>query len=135
MHPHALLPRPRILSLLLAGLLAAPALTRAQQDAPVVDIGQLLQQLRAMREQQATQIKVQKQTAMQQISSVANSPEKAIQLWEEAIRATQFDGMAKEGAQFRAWKDGEGETLKEREVQNAVHLHLTWLALTLQRSA
>jgi hypothetical protein len=77
----------------------------------------------------------QKQTAMQQISAAAGSPEKAVQLWEDAIRATQFDGMTKEGAQFRAWKEGEGEALKERAVQNAIHLHLTWLSLTLQRSA
>jgi hypothetical protein len=43
--------------------------------------------------------------------------------------------MTKEGAQFRAWKDAEGEMLKERPVANAVHLHLTWLALTLQHTS
>lgn len=100
-----------------------------------MDVGQLLQALRTLRDQQAVQSKTQKQTAMQQIASVAGSPEKAVQLWEEAVRATQFEGMSKEGAQFRAWKEGEGEALKERLVQNAVHLHLSWLALTLQRSA
>ncbi len=131
MHPQSLRSS---LALVLATLLAAPAL-HAQQDAPPVDIGQLLQALRAIKEQQTTQAKTQRQTAMQQISSVAGSAERAIQFWEEAIRATQFDGMAKEGAQFRAWKEAEGETLKERPVANAVHLHLTWLALTLQRSA
>ncbi len=135
MHPQIPRPHSRILSLLLvASLAAAPAL-RAQQDAPPVDIGQLLQALRALRDQQTAMLQSQKQTAMQQISSAAGSPERAIQLWEDAVRATQFDGMAKEGAQFRAWKEGEGEALKESQVQNAVHLHLTWLMLTLQRSA
>lgn len=131
MNPHSI--RPQI-ALILAALIAAPTL-HAQQDAPPVDVGQLLQALRTLREQQTAQVKTQKQNALQQISAVANSPERAIQFWEEAIRATQFDGMAKEGAQFRAWKEGEGETLKDRLVANAVHLHLTWLALTLQRSS
>lgn len=131
MHPHSIRPRT---ALLLAALLAAPPL-HAQQDAPPVDVGQLLQALRTLREQQTVQVKTQKQNALQQISAVANSPERAILFWEEAIRTTQFDGMTKEGAQFRAWKEGEGEALKERAVANAVHLHLTWLALTLQRSS
>ena len=91
MHPQTYRFRPCSLALLLAaGLAAAPAL-QAQQDAPPVDIAQLLQTLRALREQQTTQLKTQKQTAIQQLSSVAASPEKAVQLWEDAVRATQFD--------------------------------------------
>lgn len=35
---------------------------------------------------------------------------------------------------MRQWRDTEGELFKEREVQNAVHLHLEWLVITLQRS-
>lgn len=135
MHPHSLRPNSRALTLFLAATLAALPALHAQQDAPAVDAGQLLQALRALRDQQTAQIKSQKQTAYQQISAAAGSAERAIQLWEDAVRATQFDGMAKEGAQFRAWKETEGEALKEREVQTAVHLHLTWLVLTLQRSA
>jgi len=133
MHPRTL--RSRILPLILAtGLAVSPAL-HAQQDTAPIDVNQLLQALRALRDQQTTQLKAQKQTAIQQISAAAGSPEKSIQLWEDAVRATQFDGMTKEGAQFRAWKEGEGEALKERIVQNAVRLHLNWLTLTLQRSA
>lgn len=127
--------RPCSLALLLAAGLAATPVVQAQQDAPPIDVGQLLQTLRALREQQTTQLRSQKQTAVQQLSAVISSPEKAVQLWEEAVRGTQFEGMAKEGAQFRAWKDGEGEALKERLVQNAVILHLRWLVLTLQHSA
>jgi hypothetical protein len=131
MHPHASRP----FTLLLAGLLAAPALLHAQQDGPAVDVGQLLQALRAMRQQQATAIKTQKSNAYQQIASAAGSTERAVALWEDAIRATQMEGAAKEGAAFKAWREGEGKQFEEREVQNAVRLHLQWLALTLQHSA
>ncbi len=121
--------------LLLAGLAPIADLNAQQQDAAAVDIKQMIQALRTIREQQTAQIKTQKQNALQQVNAVANSAERALQFWEEAIRATQFDGMAKENAQFRAWKESEGEALKERLVANALHLHLTWLSLTLQRSA
>jgi Tfp pilus assembly protein PilV len=131
MHPHA----PRPIALLLAGLLAAPALLHAQQDAPAVDIGQLLQSLRAIRQQQATAIKSQKTTAYQQIASAAGSTERAVALWEDAVRATQMEGAAKETAAFKAWREGEGKAFEDREVQNAVRLHLQWLALTLKHSA
>src|SRR4051794_37293121 len=122
--------------LLLAGITPIADLNaQQQQDAASVDIKQMIQALHAIREQQTAQIKTQKQNALQQINAVANSPERALQFWEEAVRATQFDGMAKENAQFKAWKDSEGEALKERLVASALHLHLTWLSLTLQRSA
>jgi hypothetical protein len=130
MHPQS----SRLPALVLAALLATPGLIYAQQDTPPVDVGQLLQTLRTMRQQQATQIKAQKLTAWQQISAAAGSNERATALWEDAIRATQMEGAGKEGTQFKAWRDGEGEAFKEREVQNAVRLHLQWLALTLQRS-
>lgn len=134
MYPHPLRPNCRALALVLAGLLAAPTLVPAQQDAPAVDVGQLLQALHAIRQQQATQLKTQKQTALQQITAAAGSNERATALWETAVRATQMEGAGKENSQLKAWKEGEGESFKEREVQNAVRLHLEWLAFTLQRS-
>ena len=98
-------------------------------------MNQLLQALHSISDAQAQASKTSKLTAYQQIAAAASSPERALGLWEEAVKATQMDGAGKENAQFRAWKEGEGELFKEREVQNAVHLHLEWLALTLQRSA
>lgn len=132
------LPRTRIaqtLSLLLLASAFAASRLLAQSDAPPVDIGQLLQALRTMREQQAAQMKTQKQTAIQQVNAAASSADRAVAMWEDAVRAVQFDGMAKEGAQFRAWRDSEGEALKEREAANAARLYFAWLGLTLQRSS
>jgi hypothetical protein len=135
MYPHPTRSISRPLALILAGLLAAPAIAPAQQqDAPPVDVGQLLQSLRAMRQQQATQLLSQKQTAWQRINAAAGSNEAATTMWENAVRATQMEGAGKENSQFKTWKDTEGESFKEREVQNAVRLHIQWLAFTLQRS-
>jgi hypothetical protein len=124
----------RALSLLLAGALAAPAIAAAQQDAPAVNPAELLKALRLLRDQQTANAKASKQGAYSRISAAAGSNEAAAAFWEEAIKATQMDGASKEGAQFRSWKEGEGEAFKEREVQTAVRLHLEWMALTLKRS-
>src|SRR5438552_775112 len=59
----------------------------------------------------------------------------AIVFYEDAIRATQFEGESREGSKFREWKKKEGDKLKARELQNAIRLHLNYIALTLQRSA
>lgn len=125
---------PRLtIALLTAGLLAGPTLL-AQQDAPAVDVNAMLKQLHALRDQQAVQEKTSKQSAIQTISAAAGSADRAVKMWEDAVQATQMDGAGKETAQMRQWLNTEGELFKEREVQNAVHLHLEWLAITLQRS-
>src|SRR5205085_593121 len=80
------------------------------------------------------QAKTSKQTAIQQISAAASSTERAIKLWEDAVQATEMAGAGREQSQMQNWKNTEGELFKEKEVQNAVHLNLEWLALTLQRS-
>lgn len=128
------LPTPRrALAVILAALLAAPC-ARAQ-DGQSVDIGQMLQQLRQLREQTALKTKADKQKAIQEVSAAAASGESAVVAWEKAVMATQFDGVTKEATAFKAWREGEGEALKEGEAKNAARLYFQYLALTLQRSA
>jgi hypothetical protein len=119
--------------LIIASSFAVPA--ALAQDGQAVDVGQMLQQLHQLREQQTTQIKAQKQSALQQVNAAAGSVERAVALWEDAVRTTQFDGVSKEATAFRNWREGEGEALKEHEAQNAVRLYFEWLSLTLQRSS
>jgi hypothetical protein len=105
------------------------------QDASPVDIAQLLQALKSLRETQANQIKSLKQKALQEVQAAASSGPAAAAAWQEAVRLTQIEGGTKEGAQLRAWKDQEGEALKEKESQNAARLFYAWLGITLQRSS
>ncbi|MEZ0258789.1 MAG: hypothetical protein ACAI37_26145, partial [Chthoniobacter sp.] len=127
-------PRPprSTIAILTVGLLAGATLHA--QDAPTVDVNGLLKQLHTLRDQQAVQARTSKLSAIQTLSAAANSTERAFKLWEDAVQATQMDGAGKEAAQLRQWRDTEGELFKEREVQNAVHLHLEWLVISLQRS-
>lgn len=123
-------------SLLLTIILALAAPTFAQVgDTPPMDVGQLLQSLKQLREQGETSIKNRRNTAYQQVMAAAASPEKAAAFWKEAVKAVQFDGASHEGAQLHDWKEGDGEALNDKLGQEAVRMHLQWLALTLQHAA
>lgn len=104
------------------------------QDAAPVNAAEILAALRQLRAAQTAQVKTAKQAAIQQVSGGAASGEKAVALWEEAVRVTQFQGAAKENAAFREWKERDGEGLKSKEGQAAARLFFVWLGLTLQRS-
>lgn len=112
----------------------APLLAQGQ-DAPAVDVAALLKELHRIRDQQAVQSKQTRQTALQQINAAATSGERAVAMWEEAVRAVQFDGAPKENAGFRDWKDKEGEALAAPLARNAARLYFVWLGLTIQRDA
>jgi hypothetical protein len=118
-------------------LLIIAALSTASmraQDVPAVDPNQLLQALRALKDQQAQLTKSAKQKALQQVQAAAATPAAAVTAWEEAVRAVQFDGAPREGSQFKEWREREGDALKEKEAAGAAQLHFKWMALTLQRS-
>ena len=119
---------------LTAGLLASSAALHADQDLPPVDVGKMLKELHTLKDKQALDAKGSKQAAIQQLTTAAGSVPAGITFWESGVKATQMDGGGKENEQFRAWQNTEGELFKERQVQNAVHLHLEWLLITLQRS-
>ena len=123
----------RSLAFITAAMLAVPC--AHAQDGQTVNIGEMLQQLRQLREVTATKTKADKQRAIQEVTAAAASAEGAVNAWEKAVMATQFDGVTKEATAFKAWRDGEGEALKEAEAKNAARLYFQYLALTLQRSS
>jgi hypothetical protein len=125
--------RTATLALLTATALAVPC--SFAQDGQNLDAAEMLKALRQFREQTATKAKADKTRAIQEVGAAAASAEGAVNAWEKAVIATQFDGVAKEVAAFKAWREGEGEALKEPEVKSALRLYFQWLSLTLQRSS
>lgn len=127
------IPHVRLIGATLAALFAGVRILLAD-DAPPVNAKQMLQQLDQLKDQQVSQEKTTKQRAFQEALSAAGSVPKAVELWEESVRMTQFQGAARESTQFREWKTKDGEAFKSAEVQTALHLYFNWLAITLQRS-
>jgi hypothetical protein len=125
---------PRLLFTAAAGL-ACAASALAIDDVAPVDTKTILESLRTLKTQQETTVKTTKNRFIQEAAAAAANPARAAELWEEAIRATQFQGVPKENLQFKDWKEKDGEALKDPEVKVALHLYFNWLALTLQRTA
>jgi len=122
-------------SVALAAILSLPVLPALAEDAPPVNVANILEELKKMKDQQTLQVKKTKLSALQQVHAAAGDPAKALEMWFTAVQATQFDGAAKESQAWHDWKGSEGEALKEKECQSALHLYYSWLALTLQRAS
>jgi hypothetical protein len=119
---------------LLVSSLCVPALAQLN-DAPPVDLKQLLQGLKQFKEQNETGLKTRRNAAYQQVTGAASSNERAAAFWSDAVLAVQFAGVDHQTQAVRDWQKGEGEGLKVKECANAARLHLVWLGLTIQHAA
>ena len=122
-----------LLSVALLTLATHPLLLAQTQDAAPVDTVSLLKELHRLRDQQNLESNKSRQSALKDVISAANNPERAILLWEEAIRVVQFSGAPKENSVFRDWKEKEGDAFNAPLVRNAARLYFMWLSLTIQR--
>lgn len=119
----------------LAAIASIPALALGQtQDAAPVDLRQMLEALKAIREQNEAGIKTRKQNAYQQVMAAAASGASAAAFWKHAVKNVQFEGAEKQAAKISEWKESDGDALNSKECQNAARLHLYWLGLSLQRA-
>src|SRR3954468_23527270 len=87
-----------------AGLACAATALALEDNAPI-DAKPILEALRTIKSQQEATIKTSKQRFIQEATAAAANPARAAELWEEAVRATQFQGVPKENAQFKDWRD------------------------------
>ncbi len=124
----------RFLPLFLAAGVACAQQSPPLQDAPALDAAKLLEALKGLQDAQDKQAKVALQTVLKAAQAGAASGQAAAAAWIEAVRQTQFEGVEKEGAAFRDWKDKEGALFSEKEVQAAAVLHFRWLTITTQRA-
>lgn len=111
----------------------ASVATGLAQDAAPVDTAALLKELARFKDQQSSQSKQSRLSALQTVNAAAASPEKAAALWEEAVHAVQFSGLPKDGVDFRAWREKEGEALNSPLGRSAARLYFIWLGITIQR--
>jgi hypothetical protein len=119
--------------LLIAAL--TPTLCLAQiKDAPPVDTHQLIEALRAVREQHVVTHKSRKQATYQQVMTAAASGQSASTFWKQSVKVVQFEGADNQASKVSDWEDGDGDALNSKECQNAARLHLYWLGLSLQHS-
>jgi hypothetical protein len=119
---------------LLAFVAAAPA-AAPLTDAPAPDTAQVLDALAKLKAQNEATIKQRRSSAYDIVKAAAASGDKAVALWKDAVKATQFDGADDETSKMRQWRDSTGEALNSKEAHAAAKLHMVWLFYTLQHHA
>ena len=120
-------------SLVCAGVLLVPAVdTHAQQPAPGFDPAAVLATLKKLKTDQPEMLNREKASTLANITAAINDPAKA---YEQAVNAVEIQGNGpNEGGRIADWRKRNGAQLRDRDFQEAVRLHLTYLALTWQHS-
>ncbi|MEO7933744.1 MAG: hypothetical protein ABIT76_11355 [Chthoniobacterales bacterium] len=104
-------------------------------DVAPLDPHQILQELEDIQTKQKTVSSTIQKRNMDLVFKAAGSKEAAMALYEEALMATQFQGVNRENTQFRDWKKAHEEQLKNSDFRESVRLHLFYLGLSLRKAA
>jgi hypothetical protein len=117
------------LALLLAGWVGS---AQAQNGGGAVDPAKLLEQLKTLEETVTKARTGNNLAALDAITEAAAADSKAIALWIDSVRETDFRDQDKKEAEFRAWREGAGRRLSEPGAAGALRLHLQYLLLTIR---
>lgn len=115
--------------------LSSSAIAAPPTDIAAPDTAQVLDVLAKLKAQNEATIKQRRSSAYDIVKAAAASGEKAVALWKDAVKVTQFEGAEDETSKMRQWRDSTGEALNSKEAQAAAKLHMTWLFYTLQHQA
>lgn len=121
-----------VLSIVMAGL---PLAAAAQQDSPAVDPAAVLRELDAIETKSNQSMEAGKQAVLRQLQAALASPSAAVNFYEQAVAATQFEGRRNDSGAFKDWKKERSEALRSNEMEAALLFHLRYLFLSLQRAA
>lgn len=106
----------------------------APSPAPSADAEQMLQELLKIESERDAMMKRGWTAAAAAVTAGAQSKESAIDLYEAAVRQTQFAGLSRESTQWRDWKDGEGSVVRSTPGGKALLLSLQYMKLTMRRA-
>ena len=119
-----------ILTVVLAGVVLAQ---RTGQPA-AIDKTAILKELdkleQAHQEKATTEMKVLWDSLLKALTNKKN----LLNLYEDAIYATRFEGTKKDNTEFKKWKNAQDDALKSEEFLTALELHANYLHLTYLRA-
>lgn len=119
-------------ALALTWLLAVGGGSALAQNGGSADPAKLLEQLKTLEETVTKARTGNNLAALDAIAEAASADAKAVALWMDSVRETEFRDKDKKEAEFRAWRDGAGRRLSEPGAASALRLHLQYLLLTIR---
>jgi hypothetical protein len=121
------------LKYLILALIFSPLLNA--QDGGKIDATSILDALKTIKQKHEEFEKKDKTSLLQEVSAAAASTMAAVNYYQEAVHSTRFSGQNRETTQFNDWrrKGRDADRMKDKNWQEALRLHLYYLAMTLQR--
>lgn len=80
-------------------------------------------------------VAVEQKSALDTMRKAMMSTKPLLDLYQEAVFSQKFEGVKKDTAEFRKWRDVQDDTLKSADFQEALGLHVNYLCLTLLRAS
>lgn len=116
----------------LAALLAGAA---AAQQTPALDKAAVLRELDKLEQTHRSTIAAEQKSLTDTLGKTLTNTKALLDLYEEAVFATKFEGGKKDNTEFKRWKNAQDDTLKDDAFQAALELHAHYLYLTFLRAS
>jgi hypothetical protein len=106
----------------------------AERDAAPINTEQILQEVEQLEAKQKDRLLASKTQMVNILQNSLKSGPAASRLYEDAVEATQFNGLKDKSQAFSDWKKKNADLLRSQEMQTALELHLRYLVLSLHRA-
>ncbi len=106
----------------------------AQQQA-VFDRTAILKELERLEQSHKDKLAVEQKNVGETLTKALASPKSLLELYQDAVFATKFEGAKKDNTDFKKWKNSQDDTLKADDFQAALALHANYLNLTFLRAS
>jgi hypothetical protein len=105
------------------------------RDLPDVNRQQLIAELEKLEKDRQQKWELGIKKVMEEIAAAAQSPQAAVKLYQEAVRATQFAGADQESDKYKAWKKQHEENLGDSAYRAGLQFRFRYLVMLLKLSA
>lgn len=118
---------------LLCTLLVAISITgNAANELTPDQIQSLKARLKSLKENLDTHLTSRNVSAGQAFLNAANDPKAAVELYLNCVKMVDYDRAGRPESDFRAWRDGQADRIKDPEFVASLQLQLRYLALSCQ---
>lgn len=117
-----------------AALLAGAALAQQAAQPAALDKATILKELDKLEQSHQEKASAEMKSLGDSLTKALASKKALLDLYEDAVFATRFEGAKKDNADFKKWKNAQDDALKSEDFQAALELHAGYLHLTYLRA-
>ncbi len=99
------------------------------------DKAAMLRELDKLEQSHKDKVTAEQKSVGDGLGKALSSTKSLLDLYEDAVFATKFEGGKKDNTEFKKWKSAQDDTLKADDFQAALALHANYLHLTFLRAS